>query len=59
MNDKDDNDYEVIDTWKNKVVYKGKKELCLNYIRGNNVYQMNYSKLKLNKINNNGNNSKD
>jgi hypothetical protein len=38
----------VIDTWnKDNVVYKGTKEECENYINGKNVYQMNYSKLKL------------
>jgi len=38
----------VIDTWnKDKIVYEGTYEQCLNYIRGNNIYQSNYSKLKL------------
>lgn len=41
-------EYEVLDTWKeNKVVFTGTKEECENYIRGNNKYQMNYSKLRL------------
>lgn len=40
-------EYEVIDTWKNNIVYTGTKEGCENYIRGNNTYQMNYSKLIL------------
>jgi len=42
-------EYEVIDTWKKKIVYTGTKEQCETYMKGNNVYQMNYSKLKLNK----------
>lgn len=38
----------VIDTWDNdKVVFTGSKEDCEKYIRGNNIYQMNYSKLKI------------
>lgn len=38
----------VIDTWnKDKIVCEGTYEQCLNYIRGNNIYQSNYSKLKL------------
>lgn len=38
----------VINTWdNNKVVFTGTFLECEKYIRGNNVYQMNYSKLKL------------
>ena len=48
--------YEVIDTWNKKIVYTGTKEQCENYLKGNNVYQMNYSKLRINKKDNNGNN---
>jgi hypothetical protein len=45
--------HNVINTWKNdSVVYKGNEEQCKNYINGNNVYQMNYSKLRLKTINN-------
>jgi hypothetical protein len=40
-------EYEVLDTWKNEIVYTGTKEQCENYIKGNNVIQMNYSKLRL------------
>lgn len=43
-------EYEVLDTWSKKIVYSGTQEQCMNYLRGNNVYQMNYSKLKLKKI---------
>jgi len=42
-------EYEVIDNWKQKIVHTGTKEQCENYLRGNNVYQMNYSKLRINK----------
>lgn len=42
------NTHKVIDTWDNeKIVYKGTLEQCINYIKGNNIYQMNYSKLRL------------
>lgn len=38
----------VINTWdNNKIVFKGTYEACVKYINGNNVYQSNYSKLKL------------
>jgi hypothetical protein len=40
-------EYEVYDTWNKKIVYIGNEEACINYIRGNNVYQMNYSKLEM------------
>jgi len=40
--------YVVVDTWNNlKVVYKGTKDDCEKYVKGNNVYQMNYSKLRI------------
>lgn len=40
--------YCVINTWKkDSIVYKGTKEDCEKYIKGNNIYQMSYSKLKL------------
>ena len=40
--------HNVINTWdNNRVVLEGTLEQCTNYIRGNNVYQMNYSKLRL------------
>lgn len=39
--------YEVFDNWKKTVVYKGTEENCAKYLLGNNVYQMNYSKLKI------------
>lgn len=45
------NTYGVLDTWhENKRVYKGTKEECVKYIQGMNVYQMNYSKLRLTHI---------
>jgi hypothetical protein len=50
-------EYEVYDNWKQKVVYTGMKEQCEHYVKGNNVYQMNYSKLKINKKQNNGSNN--
>lgn len=37
----------VINTWTNKIVYKGSYDQCVKYIQGNNTYQMNYSKLVL------------
>lgn len=50
-------DYEVIDTWNKKIVYTGTQEQCENYIKRNNVYQMNYSKLRINKKEKDGNNN--
>jgi hypothetical protein len=49
-------EYEVYDMWKLKVVHKGTREQCEHYVKGNNVYQMNYSKLKINKKQNDGSN---
>lgn len=44
------NDYKVLNTFDgNKVVYKGTYEQCVHYLKGNNVYQCNYSKLRLEK----------
>lgn len=43
--------YIVVNTWNNnKTVYSGNLEQCIKYIQGNNIYQMNYSKLILKKI---------
>lgn len=43
--------YQVINTWgNNKVVFNGDLDECERYIRGNNSYQMNYSKLILKKV---------
>lgn len=40
--------YKVIDTFnKDKTVFEGKLEDCEKYIKGNNIYQSNYSKLRL------------
>ncbi len=40
--------YAVIDTWDNfKIVHKGTRDDCEKYVKGNNVYQMNYSKLRI------------
>ena len=40
----------VINTWSNnKTVFEGSKADCEKYIRGNNIYQSNYSKLRLRK----------
>ena len=42
---------EVLNTWDNKkVIYKGTIEECEKYLKGNNVYQMNYSKLVLRRL---------
>jgi len=42
---------EVLNTWDNrKVVYKGTIEECEKYLKGNNIYQMNYSKLVLSRL---------
>lgn len=42
---------EVLNTWDNrKVVYKGTIEECEKYLKGNNIYQMNYSKLVLRRV---------
>lgn len=42
--------YKVINTWnENKVVYKGTYDQCVHYLRGNNSYQCNYSKLRIEK----------
>jgi hypothetical protein len=44
-------EYEMIDTWnENRIVYTGTKEQCVNYLRGNNMYQINYSKLQMKNI---------
>lgn len=40
----------VEDTWKNKIVFSGSKIDCEKYILGNNSFQMNYSKLKINML---------
>ena len=38
----------IINTFdNNKIVFEGTIESCVKYINGNNVYQSNYSKLKL------------
>lgn len=42
---KDPMSYEVFDTWNKKVTYTGTKEGAESFIKGNNIYQMNYSKL--------------
>lgn len=43
----------VLNTWNNnEVVFKGSISDCEKYIKGNNVYQMNYSKLKIKKLDN-------
>ncbi len=40
--------YVVLDTWNgNRIACEGSKDKCLSYMQGNNVYQMNYSKLVL------------
>jgi len=45
------NTHNVLDSWNNdKIVYTGTLKQCINYINGNNDYQMNYSKLKLKEI---------
>jgi hypothetical protein len=42
---------EVLNTWDNKkVVYKGTLEECEKYLKGNNICQMNYSKLVLRRL---------
>lgn len=38
---------EVFDTWNKKVVYTGSQAQCEDYVRGNNVYGYNYSKLRI------------
>lgn len=40
--------HEVIDTWKQKSIFSGSKLECEKYVQGNNSYQMNYSKLRIN-----------
>lgn len=37
----------VVNTWNGRTEYRGTLDACLKYIQGNNVYQMNYSKLVL------------
>lgn len=43
--------HKVVNTWNNNViVYKGNYDQCIHYLRGNNIYQANYSKLRLEEI---------
>lgn len=43
--------HEVINLWENKkIVYKGTYKECVDYVRGNNVYQMNYTKLQIKEV---------
>ncbi len=45
------NTHNVLDTWnRDKIVYTGSQSACEHYIRGNNTYQCNYSRLRINKI---------
>ena len=43
--------HEVINLWdSNKIVYQGTYEECYNYLKSNNIYQMNYTKLQIKEI---------
>lgn len=39
--------FDVFDNWKKTIVFSGTEADCTKYLTGNNVYQMNYSKLKI------------
>ena len=38
---------EILNTWTNKIVFTGSIEQCETYIKGNNVYGLGYSKLRI------------
>lgn len=40
-------DYSVFNTFNNKTVFESTIDKCINYIKSNNIYQSNYSKLLL------------